>query len=1200
MNTVLGLDLGSNSLGWSVIDELTKKIVKSGVVIFPEGIERDKGNDTTQTPAATRRIYRAARRLKFRRKLRKWKLLETLIDEGMCPLTKEELASWKLDGIYPLQNKEFIKWLKSTDKTNPYRDRANAAAMAVDKQTLGRALYHICQRRGFKSSRKDAGEDTGDEVENKKQLEKNTGLVKSSISELTTAMENANCKTLGEYFCQIIDSEKGSLRKTRIRKRYTGRIEHYEKEFAIIMQAQSIDKDSALWKKLYQAIFMQRPLRSQRFLVGKCSLESKQNRTFAGHPDFEEFRMLSFINNLSFVDGDGNKQPLTAEDKELVKSAFMRASVSFQFKAISKLFKTDKRFKTQGWRFHYYRDEETLPSCSVSHRLSENFGDIPYDRDMVVNALMFFEDLDKLEAWFRKHFPSLSEEQVHKLAAIRPSETTCKYSLKAIRKILPHLRAGLQLYDAILLAKLPDIIPDYDAKKDSVKLAIDEARYLYREEKRHAAENRMQRVMPFLDRLQDLLLNRFGVTEQAWKKLYVITDNPYKVEKEGRIPEVQLGMVGNPLVQRSLKVLRRLVNHLHDDGLIDCNTTIRIELAPSVNSYAERKAWQNWQDERRKKREEAKRQLVDEFHVKPTEDAIERWILWKEQNEKCLYTGETIDVCNLFSENTPWDIAHTIPRSRSGDDSSANKTICASHYYREIKKGRLPAECPNRDEIEIRLRPWREKLKALAKQYLSQKKIKGNPDARAKALATKHELDYWRDKVKRFEITADKLTDPENGISGFKKRQLVDTGIMSTKAVEFLKSVYAKVYAVNGNATSFARKAWGLQEIDEAKDRSNHVHHAKDAMVIAALSPKRFKMICSALKDDGRQYAKECKLCAQPWENFSDNVRSATADILVRHIFNRRTTKQSSRQTALAHPHPQKDNPRKIVKYVNGRGDTVRGQLHKETFYGCIKNPETGAKAYVVRKPLEGKISEIKNITPKIVDPVIRKIVEDAIAEMENNDITAVKPGDIKMPSGVPVNKVRIYAKNVTKPNELKNHPIPSEKDYKTPYYVETGRGANFRMAVFEKDGIRSVEPDSALDWAQNHQKKDYVPFDKQPGFIGYIYPGTMALTCKNGNVAELKSLPGSELSKHLYKMVKYSVKQITFTLHNEARASVELDKALMEAGKKKNGSSKIDFENPHERLQVSPGVYLRQMIFEGIDFNMKIDGTIVFKPERK
>lgn len=1197
MNTTLGLDLGSNSLGWAVIDDMEQKIVKSGVVIFPEGVERDKGNDTTQTPAATRRTFRAARRLKFRRKIRKWRLLEILIEENMCPLTRDELLLWKHDGVYPLQNKEFINWLKSTDKTNPYRDRANAATVVIDKQSLGRALYHICQRRGFKSSRKDAGEDTGDEENNRKQLDKTTGQVKASIGELTRMIEDAGCKTLGQYFCQIIDSERETLQKTRIRKRYTGRIEHYEKEFAVIMQAQSIEKDSVLWKKLYQAIFMQRPLRSQRFLVGKCPLEPEQDRTFTGHPDFEEFRMLSFINNLSFVDGNGKKQPLTAADKELVKSAFMRASVTFQFKVISKLFKADKRFRTLGYKFHYYRDEETLSSCSVSHRLALNFGEIPYDRDMVVNALMFFEDLEKLEDWFRKHFPALSEEKVHKLASIRPCDATCKYSLKAIRKILPYLREGLQLYDATLLAKLPDIIPDYEVQRNSVKLAIDEARYLYQQDKKASAADRIVHVVPFLDRLKDLLLNRFGVTEYGWKKLYVITDSPYKVEKEVRIPEVQLGMLKNPLVQRSLTILRRLVNHLYDDGVINSDTKIRIELAHSVNSYAERKAWQNWQDKRRKMREEAKNQLVNEFKIKPTEDAIERWILWKEQDEKCLYTGETINVSDLFSKNTPWDIEHTIPRSRCGDDSYANKTICAAHYNREIKKGRIPSECPNYEEIEVRLRPWHEKVDALEKQFLSQKKIKGNPDARAKALTTKHELDYWRDKIKRFEIAADKLADPDNGISNFKKRQLVDTGIMSTKAVELLRSVYPKVYTVNGNATAFARKAWGLQEIDETKDRSNHVHHAKDAMVIAALSVKRFNMICSVLKDDGRQYAKECKLCALPWENFSDDVRSATADILVRHIFNRRTIKQSSKKTVLAHPHPQKDNPDKMVKYVTGRGDTVRGQLHKETFYGCIMNPETGEKAFVVRKPLVGKVSEIRGIVSKIVDPAIRSIVEDAISAMEESAITAVNPGDIKMPSGVPINKVRVFSK-VTSPNELKMHPIPSNKDYKTPYYVETGAGSNFRMAVFEKDGVRSVRPDNSLDWAQNHNKKDYIPFDKQPDFIGYIYPGTMALTCRDGKLDELKSLSSSELSKHLYKVVKYETetRRMTLTLHNEARASVDLDKVLIAAGKNKAGSSKIDFDHPHERLLVSPGVYLKQMIFEGIDFSMKIDGTIVFR----
>lgn len=91
MSRTLGLDLGSNSLGWAVIDDSANEIAAKGVVIYPEGIEREKGNDTQQTPAATRREKRMGRRLKFRRKLRKWHLLSVLIRNGMCPLTENEL-----------------------------------------------------------------------------------------------------------------------------------------------------------------------------------------------------------------------------------------------------------------------------------------------------------------------------------------------------------------------------------------------------------------------------------------------------------------------------------------------------------------------------------------------------------------------------------------------------------------------------------------------------------------------------------------------------------------------------------------------------------------------------------------------------------------------------------------------------------------------------------------------------------------------------------------------------------------------------------------------------------------------------------------------------------------------------------------------------------------------------------------------------
>ena len=61
------------------------------------------------------------------------------------------------------------------------------------------------------------------------------------------------------------------------------------------------------------------------------------------------------------------------------------------------------------------------------------------------------------------------------------------------------------------------------------------------------------------------------------------------------------------------------------------------------------------------------------MHV--SEDAIDRYALWKEQNGICMYTGRNILVSELFVGNS-FDVEHTIPRSLSGDDSLSNKTVC--------------------------------------------------------------------------------------------------------------------------------------------------------------------------------------------------------------------------------------------------------------------------------------------------------------------------------------------------------------------------------------------------------------------------------------------------------------------------------------------------------------------------------------------
>jgi CRISPR-associated endonuclease Csn1 len=1231
MKKTLGLDLGSNSLGWAILDNDTGGILDAGVLVFPEGI--NPADDSLQTPAAIRRAARMARRIKFHRKIRKWKLLSIMLEHGMCPVTADELKEWKVHGRYPTENKAFIRWLKATDASNPYCDRAAAASGPVAPEVLGRALYHLAQRRGFKSSRKDAAEADADGSDDRSE----TGKVKTSIQTLTAEIRASGCKTLGQYFWKCLEEDRDKPAKRRIRARYTGRIEHYEAEFAAIMEAQGAAIAPDLRKSLHDAIFDQRPLRSQAHLIGRCPFEPGSPRAQIAHPAFEEFRMLAFINNLTLEDAAHEWRdavghplyPLTAADRALVRKAFMKASPTFKFGDIAKLFKKDPRFKRDHMRFHYYRNEETLPSCTLLHQLGDIFGKgddaDPFSYQTEFDALTFYNDKEMLRGWLAKHHPELSADAVETFLDIHPREGNAQYSLKAIRRILPYLREGYVLSDARFFAKLADVIPDFAARKDAILRALLDIEEAYRRERANRSREGASRdeapLVPLMDRWRTWLEDACGLDEANWKRLYLRDESPYvrQTESHGaplakpRLPRVELGMIRNPLVQRSMTTLRRLVNYLGDHGKIDPSTTIRIELARNVNDYATRKAWQAWQKKRQDQREVA-REAIAAAGAIPTEDLVDRYILWEEQGHRCLYTGKDITSKELLvaSEDAPYDIEHTIPRCQCGDDSLANKTVCERVYNRDIKKGRIPRDCPNwEDEIKPRLLPWREKLEQLEKAVKSaQGKARAatEPQARAnariKALSLRFERDYWRDKLRRFDATREQLAFGTGELAGFKKRQLVDTGIMARHAVDLLKCLYPHTYTVNGTATAFARKAWGIQT-DEAKDRTDHTHHATDAMVIAALTPARFNSICSALKDDGRDRRSPSDICPPPYRDFARTVRQATDRIPVKHILRQTTLRQSAKRNVLAKAHAPKGNPDgKPVKAVLSRGDTVRGKLHKETFYGCIQVPGSDQKAFVMRIPLEGEVSKIKALVKTeegkkrsgIVDPVIRAIVATAVQAAEAEGKTMFRAGEIAMPSGVPIRRVRVYAPTNAGPVRLRDHAMPSRQDHKTPYYVSTAEGSNFRLALFLKNGRFSAVSDNSLSWAQEHKKPGYVPLHAQDGFLGYVTPGTMALVHAPDNPGELLSLSPEALRKRLYKVVKFeSTGRMTLRYHAEARASTVLKAALMAAGKHGAGESAISLSVPHELLLLSPSTYRNQVLFEGIHFRVLLDGTIRF-----
>ena len=75
----LGLDIGTNSIGWALVDKPNKLIVGMGSRIIPMGAELTKFEQgQPQTKNANRRLARGARKLNKRYKQRRNKLIYVL------------------------------------------------------------------------------------------------------------------------------------------------------------------------------------------------------------------------------------------------------------------------------------------------------------------------------------------------------------------------------------------------------------------------------------------------------------------------------------------------------------------------------------------------------------------------------------------------------------------------------------------------------------------------------------------------------------------------------------------------------------------------------------------------------------------------------------------------------------------------------------------------------------------------------------------------------------------------------------------------------------------------------------------------------------------------------------------------------------------------------------------------------------------
>ena len=1219
MAKILGLDLGTSSIGWAITEQQDDNytLLDRGVDIFQEGVNRTKTGEEPMVKIRT--DARALRRHYFRRRLRKIELLKVLVANNLCPyLSDTQLDNWRYNKQYPLVD-EFMLWLRSSDSNNPYADRFKSLTQSLDltkkadRYTLGRALYHLSQRRGFLSNRKDS-ESSED------------GKVKGNIKRLDEDMKAAGCSYLGEFYYKLFIS--GKKIRTGDGYGYAGRITHYEKEFNAICDKQNISDD--LRVALHRAIFFQRPLKSQKGLVGNCTFEKKKARCPISHPRFEEFRMLSFINNIK-IKGPSDSLPrmLSKGEIELIEPLFYRKSKEhFDFEDIAKKLSGGKKGcyahlsdKTDAaYRFNF-KMSATVSGSPITTALRELFGEdwlstmsCVYlkgegkSESQILNdvwhAIYSFDNDDKLYEWAKTNL-QLNDEQAAKFIKISPRQGYAALSLNAINKILPYLRMGYRYDEAVFIANMPSVVSKQMWSDESIRLKIINDICSILEE---YAQNPIYRHQTKKQAIDSMLLDNYGIGYNESSRLY----EPSQIETYAKAQPnadgvLQLGSprtssVRNPMAMRALFRLRILVNRLLKEGKIDRTTKINIEFARGLNDANMRNAIERYQRENEKLHKQYATEIIELFKaecgvdIAPTEDDILKYQLWIEQNKLCLYTGEQIGISDFIGANPKYDIEHTVPRSRGGDNSQMNKTLCECDFNRRIKRDKLPAELVNHAEIMARIEQlgWDKEIEKLEKQIFGctrSAKSATTKESKDRAIRERHylqiKLNYLRGKLSRFTMTE----VPE----GFSNCQGVDIGIIGKYAKIYLETVFDRVFTVKGATTADFRKMWGLQEEYSKKERVNHVHHCIDAITIACIGSGAYAKWAQHQRDAERYYLQNgCKpVFDKPWPTFTEDVKAVADELLVSH-YTANNLPKHSRKKLRVRGKVQLNSEGKPI-YV--QGDTARASLHQQTFYGAIKRDDE--IRYVVRKSLDAlqNMSDVE----KIVDDAIRKCVKAAIAR-EGFKEAISKPICFNEAKGVYIKKVRIFTPSITSPIHLKKHQMLSRFDYKQEYHV--ANDGNYCMAIYEGTDAkgkakRSFQIVNNLEAAKFYNNKtnryDLVPQSDSNDYPlkAILHTGTMVLFYEN-SPEELYECSRAELSKRLYKVTgmsstivqqKYRYGMMTLKYHQEARPAGEL--------KEKKGEWKIGEE--YRPVIVINHNQLNALV-EGYDFELTVTGEIKFK----
>lgn len=927
---ILGLDLGVGSIGWALIEmdnDTPTNILGIGSRIVPlttdDSTQFQKGQTITKNAERTAR--RTARKGYDRYQLRRAKLTETLRKHGMLPERTDEhiIDLWQL--------------------------RADAATEGkqLTLPQIGRVLYHINQKRGYKHSKADVSADS-----------KQTKYV-AEVNDRYKKLQERH-QTIGQYFYQMlletaVMAPSGPYYTFRIKDKVFPRAA-YVAEFDQIIQVQKgfysdVLTDELIHQLRNEIIFYQRPLKSCKHLVGLCEFEKKAYKNKSGQivydgpkcaprtsPLAQLCAIWETVNNISLSNRNGEQLNISLQQRQAMVD-WLCNNEKMTTKDLQKILGISQK---EGW-YAGKAVGKGIKGNATLFQLRKALGK-KYEHLLKMNLqyvdIAVYESTGEVVQYISE---LVEQEPLYRLWHMVYSVQDEEQLRKALYKI------GIEDEDVIEnLFKIDFVKPGYANKSHKF----------------------IRKILPYL-------MNGYHYSEACEHVSIQHSKSITKEENEARqlidkIPLLIKNELRQPIIEKILNQMINIVNALKEKyGGID---EVRIELARELKQSKDERAHATERINKNERENRVIEEKIREYGIRPSRARIQKYKMWEESQHQCFYCGKEINVTEFLS-GMDVEVEHIIPKSVLFDDSFSNK-VCACRECNHTKDNMTA-----RDFMETQ---GKEELEAFLLRVDTAFK-------EGRISKTKRDHLVWRQ---------------ENIPQDFIDRQLRQSQYIAKKAVEILRPAIRDVYATSGSVTDFLRHIWGydqiLHNLNLAKYRDaeltemvkydhrgqehqeeriknwskriDHRHHAIDALTIALTRQGYIQRLNNlrashneveaAVREknpvmDKKYSLLEKYIYIQPHFTVKE-VTDAVDGILVSFRAGKKVT-----------------TPAKRAIYRHGKRVIVqdgiqvpRGALTEETIYGKLGNK------YVVKYALDHPSMKVD----EIVDPTIREIVRARLA----------------------------------------------------------------------------------------------------------------------------------------------------------------------------------------------------------------------------